>query len=217
MRRLLLIIVVATLVFVKADAQRRLTEATITYAIKFDGESNPMLDELLKGTSSVVYLKGQSSRSDMISPLGSQSTIIDGKTGGAVLLKDFGGQKYMIRMTPDNWKEMNSSFNNLTYSLKPETKTILGHICKKAIVALSGKESVEVYYTEDIIPTNKDFQYLNKNLPGLVMEYQAKMGNIAVTYSIKDINFNPVPQVKFDLPTSGYRVMTYDESKKMGK
>jgi hypothetical protein len=49
------------------------------------------------------------------------------------------------------------------------------------------------------------------------MEYQAKMGNISVTYSIKDINFNPVPQAKFDLPTSGYRVMTYDESKKMGK
>jgi GLPGLI family protein len=217
MRRLFLVIALTSLVVGNINAQRRLTEATITYAIKFDGESNAMLEELLKGTSSVVYLKGQSSRSDMISPLGSQSTIVDGKTGAAVLLKDFGGQKYMIRMTPENWKEMNKSFDNLSYSYKPETKTILGHLCKKAVVSVSAKENVEVYYTEDFVPTNKDFQYLNKNLPGLVMEYQAKMGNISVTYSIKDINFNPVPQAKFDLPTSGYRVMTYDESKKMGK
>jgi hypothetical protein len=38
-------------------------------------------------------------------------------------------------------------------------------------------------------------------------------GNLKVTYTVAKINFNPVPAAKFDLPRSGYRVLTYEESK----
>jgi hypothetical protein len=70
-----------------------------------------------------------------------------------------------------------------------------------------------VYFTRDLVPVNKDFQYLNKNLPGLAMQYEASMGKIKVTYTVANVSFNPVPQAKFDLPKTGYRVMTYDESR----
>ena len=48
------------------------------------------------------------------------------------------------------------------------------------------------------------------------MQYEATMGTMMVTYTVSNINFNPVLQSKFELPKSGYRVMTYEESKGNG-
>ncbi len=70
-----------------------------------------------------------------------------------------------------------------------------------------------VWYTNDIIPENKDFQYANKALPGLAMEYESIVGNLKVTYTVSKVTFGAVPAAKFDLPKSGYRIMTYEESR----
>jgi len=78
---------------------------------------------------------------------------------------------------------------------------------------LKDGKTFTVFFTRDLLPVNRDFQYLNRNLPGLAMQYEASMGSSMVTYTVSSINFNIVPQAKLDLPKSGYRVMTYDESK----
>jgi hypothetical protein len=54
---------------------------------------------------------------------------------------------------------------------------------------------------------------MNASLPGLAMEYETSFGNMNVTYTVSKISFSPVPAAKFDLPKSGFRVMTYEESK----
>ncbi len=198
------------------EAQRRLTEATISYDIVINSnDKEPRAADLLDGATSVIYLKGSSSRSEMISPLGTQATIIDGKSGDVTVLKDYGEQKYMIKMTPANWKESNKKYEGISFVYTEEYKTIYGYKSQKAIGKLSDGTSFTVYFTKDLVPVNKDFQYLNKNLPGLAMQYEATLGNLLVTYTVSSINFNPVPLTKFDLPRSGYRVMTYEES--MGK
>ena len=87
------------------QAQKRLSEATITYDIEIESSGeNPQAADLLDGAVNMVYLKGNSSRSEMISTLGSQSTIVDGKTGKVTILKEYGDKKYMINLTPQNWK-----------------------------------------------------------------------------------------------------------------
>lgn len=218
MKKLFFVAVNLLLLGVCVFAQRKLTEATITYSISIKGSDQAaQLNELLKGASSVVYLKGQFSRMDMNSPIGAQSTIIDGKSGSIVMLKGFGDQKYLIKMTQDNWQDMNKSFDRISFSYENETKTIAGHLCKKATAKLPDGKTFTVYYAPDLIPVNKDFQYMNRSLPGLAMEYEASMGALLVTYSVASINMNPVPQAKFDIPTTGYRVMTYEESRRGGK
>ncbi len=195
------------------NAQRRLTEATISYDIVINtSDKEPKAVDLLDGATSVIYLKGNSSRSEMISSLGVQSTIIDGKTGQVTVLKDYGDQKYMIKMTPDNWKASNKKYEGVSFTYTEEYKTIAGYKCQKAIGKMADSSSFTVYFTKDLVPVNKDFQYINKNLPGLAMQYEASLGNMIVTYTVATINFNPVQQAKFDLPKSGYRVMTYEES-----
>ena len=203
----------ALLAITEVNAQRRLTEATISYDIVINtSDKEPKAVDLLDGATSVIYLKGNASRSEMISSLGVQSTIIDGKSGHVTVLKDYGDQKYMIKMTPDNWKASNKKYEGISFTYTEEYKTIAGYKCQKAIGKMADSSSFTVYFTKDLVPVNKDFQYINKNLPGLAMQYEASLGNMIVTYTVATINFNPVQQAKFDLPKSGYRVMTYEES-----
>lgn len=217
MKQLLRIIPFIVFVFFASSsfAQKAITEAIISYDIVISNSNpNPQMADLLDGATSVVYLKGPSSRSEMISSLGTQSTIIDGKSGNVTVLKDYGEQKYMITMSPANWKESNKKYEGVSFEFADEYKTIAGYKCQKATGKLADGTTFTVFFTRDLVPQNKDFQYLNKNLPGLALQYEASFGKLLVTYTVSNINFNPVPIAKFDLPKSGYRVMTYDESRK---
>ena len=214
---ILIVVLCLSISSLQAFAQKRLTEATISYDIVINtSNTKPQGADLLDGATSVIYLKGNSSRSEMVSSLGTQATIIDGKTGNVAILKEYGEQRYMIKMTPDNWKQSNKKYEGVTFTYFDEYKTIANYKCQKAIGKLTDSTTFTVYFTKDLLPVNKDFQYLNKNLPGLAMQYEATMGKMMVTYTVSNVNFNPVPQAKLDMPTSGYRVMTYEESKGAG-
>lgn len=219
MKRIIQVITgITALVFsTQLMAQRKLTEATISYDIIISTSNvKPQGADLLDGATSVIYLKSNSSRSEMVSSLGTQATIIDGKTGEVAVLKDYGEQKYMIKMTPDNWKQSNKKYEGISFTYMNEYKTIAGYNCQKAVGRLADSSTFTVFFTKDLVPVNKDFQYLNKNLPGLAMQYEASLGKMKVTYTVSSINFNPVLQAKFDLPKSGYRVISYEESKGSG-
>jgi GLPGLI family protein len=212
--------------FHQLSAQKKLTEATISYDIVINtNNSKPQAADLLDGATSVIYLKGNSSRSEMISSLGTQATVIDGKTGIVTVLKNYGEQKYMIKLTPDNWKESNKKYEGIVFTYLneykkftylDEYKKIAEYNCQKAVGRLSDSTTFTVYFTKELVPVNKDFEYINKNLPGLAMQYEAIQGNRIVTYTVSSISFNPVLQSTFDLPATGYRVMTYEESKRGG-
>src|SRR5437868_1695615 len=129
-----LFIGIALLAFsLSAKGQKKLTEATISYDIVINtNNAAPKAVDFLDGATSVIYLKGNSSRSEMISTLGTQSTIIDGKSGRVTILKDYGEQKYMISMTPENWKASNKKYEGIVFNYENEFKTIQGYNCQKA-------------------------------------------------------------------------------------
>ncbi len=57
---------------------------------------------------------------------------------------------------------------------------------------------------------------MNRSLPGLAMQYESVRKDKVVTYTVSDINYKPIAPSKFESPKSGYRVMTYEESKAGG-
>ncbi len=199
-----------------ATAQKKFTEGTITYDIIINtGSDKPQNAEFLDGATNAVYIKGNKTRTEMVSALGTQSTIIDGTKNSVVILKEFGGQKYMINLTPADWRDANKKNEDIVFTIdEAATKTISGYVCTKAIGKLADGTAFTVWYTTDLAPENKDFQYAYRNLPGLALEYETNMGTLKVTYTVSKINFSPVPAAKFDTPKAGYRVMTYEESKK---
>lgn len=198
------------------QAQRKVSELTLTYDASISsGSKEPKLADALDGHTKTIYIKGNMSRAELSSALFSSATIHDSKAGTSVVLKEVSGQKLLIRMTSDNWAENNKRYDGITFTNTNETKSIAGYNCIKAVATLPDGTTFTVYYTPDIVPENKDYDYQFKNLNGLPLEYELVQGKLTIRYTVSKINMNPVPASKFDIPTSGYREMTYEESKKM--
>lgn len=196
------------------EAQKKLSEGTISYDIVINtGSAKPQAADFLDGATSTVYINGNKARTDMVSSLGTQSTIIDAAKNTITILKEYGEKKYMIKLTPADWVDANKRYENVSFTQTAETKTIAGYNCKKAIGKLADGTTFTVWYTTDLVPENKDFQYATRSLPGLAMEYETNLGSLKVTYTVSKINLAPVTAAKFDLPKAGFRVLTYAESK----
>jgi GLPGLI family protein len=200
-------------------AQKKFSEGTISYDIVINtGSEKPQNADFLDGATSAVYIKGNKVRTEMVSPLGTQSTIIDPTKNAIVILKEYGEQKYMINLRPEDWKDANKKYEDVAFAYDAgSSKTISGYKCSKAVGTLKDGTSFTVWYTTDLIPENKDFQYANRSLPGLALEYETNLGNMKVTYTVSKISFSPVPAAKFDVPKTGYRIMSYNESKNKGQ
>jgi GLPGLI family protein len=198
------------------SAQKRISELTLVYDAKvITGNSEPKMADAFDGATTTIYLKGNLSRSEMVSALFSSTTIHDAKTGTAVVLREVSGQKLLIRMSNKDWQEKNARYDGITFTNSGETKEIAGYKCMKAMAKMNDGSSFTVYYTPDIVPENREYDYHFKNLNGLPLEYELTQRNLTIRYTVSKINLNPVPASKYDIPTSGYREMTFEESKNM--
>jgi len=197
-----------------ALAQKKFTEGTISYDIVINtGTDKPQGADFLDGATSAVYIKGSKTRTEMVSPLGTQSTILDGTKSSIVILKEYGEQRYMINLKQEDWRDANKRYEDVSFTYDTGTKTISGYNCNKAVGKLKDGTTFTVWYTTDLLLENKDFQYANRTLPGLALEYETNMGNLKVTYTVSKISFSPVPAAKFDIPKAGFRILSYEESK----
>jgi GLPGLI family protein len=208
----IIVFCVSTSVF----SQKKISELTLVYDARVTtGNTEPKMADAFDGATTTIYLKGNLSRSEMVSALFSSTTIHDAKTGTAVVLREVSGQKLLIRMSSKDWQEKNDRYEGITFTNSKETKDIAGYKCVKAVAKMSDGSAFTVYYTPDIVPENKEYDYHFKNLNGLPLEYELTQRNLTIKYTVSKINLNPVPASKFDIPTSGYREMTFEESKKI--
>lgn len=189
--------------------QRVVAECTVTYQISLE-ESNQNKDvqNAIQQSTKTVYIKGNDSRVDLNSPSLLQSIIYDKTNGSAVILREFGNNKFMTSLNNKEWKEANKQFDGMTIKLTNETKTILGYDCKKAILSLKDSSVFNIYYASAIIPSVREFEYQFKDIPGFVLEFDIReKGASIVRYKATKINLSPVQASKYDIPTSGYRLL----------
>jgi GLPGLI family protein len=211
-----IIILFFSLSLLPASAQRKVSELTLVYDAKVTtGSATPRMADAIDGSTTTVYLKGNMSRSEMVTALFSSTVIHDSKTGSGVVLREISKQKLLIRMTAENWAEKNKRYEGISFTNTTDTKTIAGYNCTRAEAKLSDGTTFSVYYTTEIIPENKEYDYQFRNLNGLPLEYELVQGKLTIKYTVSSINLNPVPASKFDIPKTGYREMTYEESKKV--
>ena len=194
-------------------AQKTISDATISYNINILSSQKQAAPGNLNGSTYTVFLKGPLSRTDMTSNLGSEKVIHDGKAGTAVMLREYSGQKLMITLTKEDWDQRNKKTANLNFNFTNETKEISGYACTKATANLSDGKIVTVFFTKDLVSSNKDYNPTFQNLPGLPLEYEFESGNMRFIYTLNKIDFNSIPAVKFEYPKSGYRIITYAENK----
>ena len=205
-------LIVMTMFSAFSYAQKSISEGTITYNISTQSDNKSSQADPLSGATNTIYLKGSLTRTDMVSPLGKETTIYDEKSGSGVILKEYSGQKLMITLTKENWISQNKKFEGISFEATSEAKSIAGYNCTKATAKLKDGSTLTVYYTKDINITNKEYNQTFKNLPGFPVQYEFERGKLKFKYLLNSIDFGPLPISKFDIPKSGYRVMTYDEN-----
>ena len=199
---------------VESFSQKNLSEGSLVYNISVEtGSTQPKMADMLDGATTTVYLKGNQSRTEMVSGLGSEASIYNATTGSGVILKDYSAQKLMITLTPEDWSKNNKKYDGITFENTGETAVIDGFDCKKAIAKLKDGSSFTVYYTTDVNVANKDYDYQFKTLPGLAVQYEMQSGKMKFKFTLSKINYSLVPASKFEIPKSGYRVLTYEETK----
>ena len=171
-------------------AQKVLSEGSIVYNIAIQtNNKEPQMADALDGATSTIYLKGGLSRTTMLSALGTESTIHNSQTEKGVILKEYSGQKLMVRLTKENWSTINNKYSDVVFKTTGETATIAGYNCLKATATLKDGTSILVYYTPDVIVSNKEYDQTFKNLPGLAMQYEYTSGNMKFKYTVSKIDF----------------------------
>lgn len=190
--------------------ERIVADCTITYAISTgDGSADKDVAESLKSSIKTVYIRGNESRTDLVSPSFTQSLLYNRSTGSAVILREFGNNKFMTKLDNKAWTAQNKRYEGMAVSFAGnETKTILGYACKKAVISLKDGSSFDIFYATAIVPSVREFEYQFKDIPGFVLEFEAQEAqNRKIKYTATKINISPVPASKFDIPTSGYRML----------
>lgn len=181
-------------------------DCTVTYSLT---TSDPSVQSKLAGASKTVYIKGQKSRTDFLSDGFRQTTIYDKKAGMAVVMKEIGAEKYISKYTQDEWKSQNKKYELKTVSLINETKTILSYTCKKAVITTRDGNSYSFYYAPSIVPSATENPFQFSDIPGLVLEYESSAGSSdkLIVFTATSINLSPVPASKFEIPTTGFRLL----------
>lgn len=206
----LMLLTTLMLFFISVFAQQRVVaECTVAYNITLDNNSvDAGTAATLKATTKTVYIKGVNSRTDLTSPSFSQSVIYNKNTATATILRSIGANKFMTKLDQFKWISEHARYSNMKLIKSDETKTILGYECKKLVLELTDGTTLNVFYAANIAPSVKEFEYQFKDVPGFVLEYEAtETEGRKIKYTAAQINFNPVAASRFDIPTSGYRIL----------
>ena len=193
-----------------ANAQTKpkvVTECTVDFSVVL-GEGATASNEQ-QSYALALYIKGQQSRLDFISPSFKQVKYYDGKTRSVVILQDLGATKVRRDLDSTKWKKLNEKYDSLTVSFSDERKTILGYECRKANITLKNGTSYSLFYATDIIPSTREYEFQFRGIPGFVLEYETSGEGAAqkITYTATKINLSPVSPAKFEIPKSGYRIL----------
>ncbi|MBM3412064.1 MAG: hypothetical protein FJY19_01600 [Bacteroidetes bacterium] len=192
------------------SAQRRLTEATLHYTVE-SATADSSTQVLLQGVSYTCYIKGVNSRMELESVMGKESTLLLGKTGQVVILKEHGAQHYLTRLNSVQWQQLNQLYDDAQLKLLPDTLLISGYPCKKALFQFTNGTTREVWYTTQVIPNYREFQLFAKKIPGLLVQYEATFGKTPVLFKLKEVNYNPVQAALFDVPEKGFRILKWEQ------
>ncbi len=198
-------------------AQAPLQEATLIYDIEVIAPSDAATKKILEGSTLQVFIKGEKSRTDVISSLGVETAIYNNRTNVGAILKEYSGQKIIIHLDKENWADKSKMFRGMQFSLTKDTKQINGFQCTKALSTLEDGDLLEVYYTTEVLLANKDYNNSFYALPGTPVQYEIKSGSMVFRYTLKRISYDLVPFSTFDIPRQGYRVLQYEDAAKLRK
>jgi GLPGLI family protein len=208
MSKIFIFIALSFFCFTTLFAQQRVVaECTIEYKALFDSSANKEEASALQNSSKIVYIKGNNARVDLISTQFVQSVIYDKTNNLVAVLREFGTNKVLTKLSKNEWQEKNKKYEGYALQNTNEVKNILGYNCTKAYLQTKEGNQILIYYTTSIIPSVKDYEYQFKDVPGFVLAYEISEADKKIFYTATKLNLNPVLASRFTIPNTGYRVL----------
>ena len=201
----------------KIEAQKIINEATLTYKVEIKNSNTKQPVQNSNSNQYVIYIKGLSSRSDLITSMGSESAVYDSKKSSGYIAKSYSGQKLLINLTKAEWFTQNAIFQQLKFNITSETRNISGYECKKAISKLDTGETIIVYFEPNIELSNQDYILAFPELKGLPIVIQRESKGSTFTYTLADIIYDNITSNLFEISQKNFRVMNYEDAKKFQK
>lgn len=190
-----------TLLCLQSNSQTKVVgECTVDYSIH---QVNGQGDTTLIGQKQ-VFVKGNSCKTILKTPELMQTLIFNTQHDTAIILKEIGLNKLLqhIQYSP-------LSNLNLVASKKKETAiTILNYACESITLSWADGTSMEVWYTNAIIPTVTVYEQAFKEIPGLVLAYQlnTKEGN-QIVYKATKVDLSPITLKVFEVNRENYQII----------
>ena len=189
--------------------QRVIAECTVTYTISVDSASGDnTLANNLKSATKTIFIKGNNCRTDLVSTAFTQSIFYDKAKGTATILRELGSNKFITKLDSTQWLAQKQEFDSMITTITKDTKKIAGYDCKKALLQLKNGKVYELYFTPSLLPSVREFEYEFKDIPGFVLAYQVQSSDgKEINYTATKFNLSPVPASKFDISSTGYRLL----------
>jgi hypothetical protein len=190
--------------------QKRLSEGSLVYAVV------TIKKGLLVGDTLIAQhlFKGAHSRTEIAGVAGTSVTLYDSREGLGAIVREFGSQKILIPLDTASWSDKNAWYRASSISYSTDEQKLLGYACKKATIKLLAGGLLQIWFTTEVVLDNNDTEFQMGDIAGLVLSYEYITDEMSVVYMARSLNFDPVPIQKFDIPSAGYRVLSYAESKK---
>ena len=192
-------------------SQRLITDATLKYniVIKKNGDKN---NSATPNATYQLFIKGSQTKSDFINSIGTETTIYNNKTEKGVILKEYSGQKLMINLTKQDWLTQNQLFRNIDFKFENTEKKIKEIVCQVATASLQNGGKLTVYYDTTITILNNNYTIAFPAIQGVPVQFENFNNGITYVYTLTGINYEVLSSNVFDIPKSGYRVISYQDA-----
>lgn len=198
-------------------AQRVLSETTLRYQITVlspdDGRAVPGIGDI----QYAVFLKGGQGRTEMTSSLGTESTIYDPRSGSGYIIKEYGGNRLLVNAGPADWIAHNKTYHNLSFAPESGNFPVGNYKCVKANALLPSGKKIVVLYDPSVVLPNYEYHLAFAGLKGLPVSFELEQGGLIYKYELISLNTDPVSYGRFQVPGKGYRILSYEELKKMNE
>ncbi|MFH0866059.1 MAG: hypothetical protein V1904_07680 [Bacteroidota bacterium] len=218
-----ILLTAATILFfsTNTNAQKKKNfQGTITYNITYPGANiTPAMKAQLPTTQDVT-VKDCKSKTEMITGAVTQASITDGTAKTKIVLIDYMGTKYSLKLTSAEIAESLAKDSMPVITTTSDTKVIAGYTCKKAILATTDEDGTitndTIYYSDEIGCSDLNFDTPFKDIPGAVLEYSIYIDqiNANMKYTAKEVKKEKVSDNLFLIP-SDYQEVTMEEFKKV--
>lgn len=97
-----------------------------------------------------------------------------------------------------------------------DVKVIAGYKCKRAKIIVEGAkpDTFSVYFTNDILIHNPNWNTPFKSIDGVLMEFQASMRNVRMKCVATKVEESKIPDTEFQVP-AGYKTVNREDMEKV--